>query len=66
MRSELGPDVDLVVIVRSALSGLKLADVVAEWAAAEERIMNQLNKAHGDRERRHGELPSAVKGGAPC
>lgn len=32
------PEIDVVVIVRSALSGLGLADVVSEWRAASSRI----------------------------
>jgi ribonuclease P protein component len=43
-------DLDLVVIVKSAPTGLKLADVIAEWRSAERQLGKRLAEARKARQ----------------
>jgi ribonuclease P protein component len=49
-------DLDLVVIVRRALDGMKADDVVAEWRTAADAIAQRSNLAHNDRTLRESKL----------
>jgi ribonuclease P protein component len=54
---ELWPDdVDLVVLVRRAPQGMKLAEVVAEWQGAARTIRRRIREARKDRDRRQSAL----------
>lgn len=54
---ELWPDdVDLVVVVRRAPQGMKLAEVVAEWEGAARTIRRRIQEARKDRYQRQSGL----------
>lgn len=46
------PEIDLVVIVRRDLQGMKLDDVVAEWRQVSTVIDRRVREAKADRARR--------------
>ena len=50
------PDLDLVVIVRKATSGMQLSEVVEEWRHADKTLRRRAREARKDREKRESAL----------
>lgn len=49
-------DLDLVIIVRQRLEGMKTGDVVAEWRSAADSIARRSDQARKDRTKRQSKL----------